>query len=288
MFERISELIAQAQKEKRPIYQIMIDWEVKETGRSESDVIADMNHRFTVMKEAVALGIKGVTSHSGLTGQDALRLFTYIEKGQYLTDPTLLKAACYAIATNEVNSSMGLICATPTAGSSGVVPGVLFAAQERLGLSDSETMPYLFTAGAFGLVIGNQATISGASGGCQAEIGSASAMAAAALTEMSGGTPQQVAEAAALALKNMLGLTCDPLGGLVEVPCIKRNAAGAANAFLAAELALAGIESKVPCDEVILAMGQTGRMMPAALKETSLGGLAATETGKRWKRQLEE
>ncbi|MEQ8198363.1 MAG: L-serine ammonia-lyase, iron-sulfur-dependent, subunit alpha [Clostridiaceae bacterium] len=181
---------------------------------------------------------------------------------------------------------MGVVCATPTAGSSGVLPGVLLAAKEKFGLSDDEVIKYLFTAGAFGYIIANNAFISGAAGGCQAEIGSASAMAAAAVAEMAGGTPVQAAHAMAMALKNMLGLACDPLAGLVEVPCIKRNAAGASNALIAEDMALAGVESKVPWDEVISAMYQIGLSMPASLRETSTGGLAATETGKLWKKLL--
>ncbi len=227
-----------------------------------------------------------MTTHSGMCGMDARRLFDYIEKGSMLTDQTLLKAACYAIATNEVNAAMGRICATPTAGSSGVLPGVMLAIQEKMGLPDEVVVRHLFTAGAVGFVIANRAGISGAAGGCQAEIGSASAMAASAVTEMAGGSPEQAAHAMALALKNMLGLACDPLAGLVEVPCIKRNAAGASNALLAAELALAGIETKVPWDEVIGAMHHIGRHMPATFKETAMGGLATTPTGEEWKRLL--
>lgn len=183
---------------------------------------------------------------------------------------------------------MGLICATPTAGSSGVLPAVLLAVGERLNMDDDTIAMYLFTAGAFGFVIANNAFISGAAGGCQAEIGSASAMAAAAAVEMAGGSPHQAAHAMALAMKNMLGLTCDPLAGLVEVPCIKRNAAGATNAIVSAELALASVESKVPWDEVISAMYNIGLAIPVTLRETSVAGLAATETGKKWKEMLME
>jgi L-serine dehydratase len=182
---------------------------------------------------------------------------------------------------------MGLICATPTAGSSGVLPAVMFAAQEKLQAEEEVVINHLFTAGAIGYIIANNASISGAAGGCQAEVGSASAMAAAALTEMAGGTPSQAAHAMAMALKNMLGLSCDPVAGLVEVPCIKRNAAGAVNAFAAAEMALAGVESRIPWDEVISAMYRIGLSMPISLKETALGGLAATETGKCWRKKIQ-
>ena len=169
---------------------------------------------------------------------------------------------------------MGVICATPTAGSSGVLPGALLTTRDRLNLDRRAQLNFLITAGGTGILIGNQASISGAEGGCQAEVGSASAMTAAALVEAAGGTPSQSAHALAIALKNLLGLSCDPVASLVEVPCIKRNAVGVVNAIAAAEMALAGIESRIPVDEVIQAMGSIGRMMPVALRETALGGLA--------------
>jgi len=181
---------------------------------------------------------------------------------------------------------MGLICATPTAGSCGVLPGTLLAVQEKLGKPDEEMVRALFCAGAMGLIIANNAVISGAAGGCQAEVGTAAAMAAAAMVELMGGSAEQSAQALAMALKNLLGLVCDPLAGLVEVPCIKRNAGGAAVALAAAEMALAGIRSQVPPDEVIQAMYQVGLSMPLALRETAQGGLAATPTGQRWKQLL--
>ena len=286
MFRNVNELVQQAQDQNKKLYEIMIDQETELTDKSRKEVIAAMNKQFQVMKSSAAKGLEGVTSYSGMTGGDAKKMDEYIGRGQYLTDPTLLRAMSYAVSINEVNASMGLICASPTAGSSGVLPAVVLAVQEKLGMDDEQAMLHLFTAGAFGFVIANNAFISGAAGGCQAEIGSASAMAAAAAVEMAGGTPNQAAHAMAMALKNMLGLTCDPLAGLVEVPCIKRNAAGASNAIIAAEMALAGIESKVPWDEVISAMYNIGLLMPVSLRETSLAGLAATETGKMWKEKL--
>lgn len=286
MFGSIQELVALAQEGQCPLWQVMLRQEAEVTGRGEEEILREMAASYRVMKEAAAKGIRGVTTHSGMCGGDAKRLFDYLKNGRILSDETLLKAACYAIATNEVNAAMGRICATPTAGSAGILPGVMLAMQEKLGLPDETIVRHLFTAGAIGLVIANRACISGAAGGCQAEIGSASAMAAAAVTELAGGTPGQAAHAMALALKNMLGLACDPLAGLVEVPCIKRNAAGASNAILASELALAGIQSKVPWDEVIEAMHQIGRGMPATFRETAQGGLATTPTGEEWKRRL--
>lgn len=286
MFGSIQELVALAQEGQCPLWRVMLRQEAEVTGRGEEEILREMAASYRVMKEAAAKGIRGVTTHSGMCGGDAKRLFDYLKNGRILSDETLLKAACYAIATNEVNAAMGRICATPTAGSAGILPGVMLAMQEKLGLLDETIVRHLFTAGAIGLVIANRACISGAAGGCQAEIGSASAMAAAAVTELAGGTPGQAAHAMALALKNMLGLACDPLAGLVEVPCIKRNAAGASNAILASELALAGIQSKVPWDEVIEAMHQIGRGMPATFRETAQGGLATTPTGEEWKRRL--
>ena len=286
MFKNIRELVSQAEENKLPLSRLMVLQEMEQTGKTEEELLAAMAASFQVMKAAARRGLEGVTSHSGMTGGDARRLNNYILAGNTLTDTTFLRALAYALATNEVNASMGLICATPTAGSCGVLPGVLLSAQERLSKTDEDLVSALFCAGAIGYVIANNAMISGAAGGCQAEVGSASAMAAAALVELAGGSPDQSAHALAIALKNMLGLACDPLAGLVEVPCIKRNAAGAANALAAAEMALAGIKSKVPPDEVIQAMYQIGQSLPLALRETAQGGLAATETGREWKKKL--
>ena len=210
----------------------------------------------------------------------------YLEKGEFICGETVLKAVKNAIATNEVNAAMGLICATPTAGSAGVVPGVLFAMTDRYELSESEQINFLFTAGAFGLVMANNASISGAEGGCQAEVGSASAMASAAIVENRGGTPEMSSQAVAITLKNMMGLICDPVAGLVEVPCVKRNALGSSQAMVSADMALAGITSAIPTDEVIEAMYQVGRQMPTAFKETAEGGLATTPTGKRLAKEI--
>ncbi|MGM0396477.1 MAG: L-serine ammonia-lyase, iron-sulfur-dependent, subunit alpha [Bacillota bacterium] len=286
MFSNVKELVQLAEDRNEKLYEIMIQQEIQITEKNREEVLSRMDKQYQVMKQSAKKGLEGVTSYSGMTGGDAKKMDEYIKKGEFLTDTVLLRAMSYAISVNEVNASMGLICASPTAGSAGVLPAVILAVKEKLGMDDELAMKHLFTAGAFGFVIANNAFISGAAGGCQAEIGSASAMAAAAAVEMSGGTPSQAAHAMAMALKNMLGLTCDPLAGLVEVPCIKRNAAGASNAIIAAEMALAGIQSKVPWDEVISAMYNIGLAMPVSLRETSLAGLAATETGKMWKEKL--
>lgn len=198
----------------------------------------------------------------------------------FLSGTTVLDAVSKATAVSEVNAAMGTIVATPTAGACGILPGAIHAAADKLQ-SDRETMVRaLFTAGAIGFCIANNACISGAAGGCQAEVGSATAMAAAAVVEMAGGTPSMSAEAVAIALKNMLGLVCDPVAGLVEAPCVKRNAMGASIALVAADMAMAGVKSVIPADEVIDAMYKIGQSMPAALKETALGGLADTPTGR--------
>ncbi|AGK53042.1 L-serine ammonia-lyase, iron-sulfur-dependent, subunit alpha [Bacillus sp. 1NLA3E] len=280
MFRNVAELVKQAKEQNKQIADIMIEQEIHVTGRTKQEILALMDQNLTVMEQAVERGINGVRSHSGLTGGDAVLLKKYIEKGQFLSGETILDAVCKAVATNEVNAAMGTICATPTAGSAGVVPGTLFAVKSKLNPTREQMVKFLFTAGAFGFVVANNASISGAAGGCQAEVGSASGMAAAAVVEMAGGTPEQSAEAMAITLKNMLGLVCDPVAGLVEVPCVKRNAMGAANAMVAADMALAGITSRIPCDEVIEAMFRIGQTMPTTLRETGQGGLAATPTGR--------
>ncbi|GAK07483.1 L-serine dehydratase, alpha subunit [Geomicrobium sp. JCM 19038] len=265
----------------------MIQQETEVTGRSREAVLTDMDEKLTIMEEAVRRGIEeDVKSVSGLTGGDGKKLEKYIENGNGLSGDTLLRAVSRAMATNEVNAAMGMICATPTAGSAGVVPGTLFSLKDKLNPTREAMQRYLLTSGAFGLVVANNASISGAAGGCQAEVGSAAGMAAAAAVELAGGTPKQSAEAMAMALKNMLGLVCDPVAGLVEVPCVKRNAAGASIAMVAADMALAGIESRIPCDEVIDAMYRIGESMSETLKETALGGLAATPTGKALESQI--
>lgn len=281
MFRNVAELVELAEQNQVKIAEIMIRQEIEVSGRSREEIIAQMDNNLTVMERAVERGMNGVKSHSGLTGGDAVLLQNYIKSGKSLAGNLLLDAVSKAVATNEVNAAMGIICATPTAGSAGVVPGTLFAVKEKLNPTRMEMVEYLFTTAAFGFVVANNASISGAAGGCQAEVGSASGMAAAAIVEMAGGTPQQSSEAFAITLKNMLGLVCDPVAGLVEVPCVKRNAMGASNAITAADMALAGVTSRIPCDEVISAMYAIGQTMPSALRETAEGGLAATPTGRR-------
>lgn len=286
MFRNVAELVELAESKQMKIAHVMIEQEIEISGLSRQEIMSRMERNLSVMEQAVDKGIAGVRSHSGLTGGDAVLLQQYIQKGNTLSGPFLLDAVSKAVATNEVNAAMGMICATPTAGSAGVVPGTLFAVRETRHPSREEMVEFLFTAGAFGFVVANNASVSGAAGGCQAEVGSATGMAAAALTELAGGTPAQSAHAMAIALKNLLGLVCDPVAGLVEVPCVKRNAMGAAVAMVAADMALAGITSRIPCDEVIEAMYRIGQVMPSALRETARGGLAATPTGKRLEQEI--
>lgn len=287
MFYSVEELIQQAENGyDGNVAELMIVTEIELSGRSRYEIIQLMTKNLEVMKASVQKGLSKETSRSGLTGGDAKKLDDYIKKGKTLADLTILSAARNAIAVNEHNAKMGLVCATPTAGSAGCLPAVLTTAIDKLGLTETEQLQFLFTAGAFGLVIANNASISGAEGGCQAEVGSSSAMAAAALTMAAGGTAQEASQAICFVIKNMLGLICDPVAGLVEVPCVKRNAMGASFAFVAADMALAGITSKIPVDEVIDAMYQVGSSLPTAFRETAEGGLAATPTGRHLAKEI--
>jgi L-serine dehydratase len=286
MFKSVKELIAICESENKMIHEVMLEQEMEVTGLSAEAVYANMDKNLQTMENALDEGLEGVTSTTGLTGGDAVLIKNYLATGKSLAGNTLLDAVSKAVATNEVNAAMGKICATPTAGSAGVVPGVLFGLKPRLNPSRRDMLNFLLTSGAFGFVVANNASISGAAGGCQAEVGSAAAMAAGATVELAGGTAQQSAEAFAICLKNMLGLVCDPVAGLVEVPCVKRNAAGASNAIVSADMALAGVTSRIPTDEVIEAMYKIGQTMPSALRETGRGGLAGTPTGQRLKQEI--
>lgn len=287
MFYSIKELVEQADLDfQGSVSELMIATEYELTGRERDEVLRLMTRNLEVMKASVIMGLDESKSRSGLTGGDATKLHKYIQSGKALSDYTVLTAAKNAIAVNEYNAKMGLVCATPTAGSAGCLPAVLTSAIEKLELTETQQLDFLLTAGAFGLVIANNASISGAEGGCQAEVGSAAAMSAAALVLAAGGTPFQASQAICFVIKNMLGLICDPVAGLVEVPCVKRNAMGASYAFIAADMALAGIESKIPVDEVIDAMYQVGTSMPTAFRETAEGGLATTPTGRKLSKEI--
>ncbi|WP_202079894.1 L-serine ammonia-lyase, iron-sulfur-dependent, subunit alpha [Caldalkalibacillus salinus] len=280
-FKTVAELISIAEQENKKISDVMLAQEVEISGKTIDEIWEQMEKAYDVMEKAVQRGItEDIRSHSGLTGGAGKKLQAYIQKGDFLSGETVLDAVSKAMSTNEVNAAMGTICATPTAGAAGIVPGTLFSVAQKLNASKEDQIRFLFASGAIGYVVANNAFIAGATGGCQAETGSASAMAAAAIVEIAGGTPSQSAQAVAIALQNMLGLVCDPVAGLVEVPCVKRNAIGASIAMVAADMALADITFAIPADEVIDAMYRIGKTMPHTLKETALGGLAATPTGK--------
>ena len=247
-----------------------------------------MAQALTVMERSARKARKEpVRSVSGLTGGNACLYESYREAGKSILGDTVSLAAAMALSCSELNASMQCIVACPTAGSCGIVPAVILSCAETTGLDRERMIDGLFTASAVGILIGSRATLAGAEGGCQAECGSAAAMGAAAVVEMLGGTPDMAFHAAAMALKNVLGLSCDPVAGLVEIPCIKRNASGAVNALLSADLALAGVKSYIPFDEVVDAMYAIGRSMPSEIRETAKGGLAMTPSGQRMRRQTE-
>lgn len=247
----------------------------RETGAGREELWAQMTSHLGMMRESVQAGLDpSLRSVSGLTGGHASLLANY-QNHQPLCGSLLGKATAYALAVAEYNACMGKIVAAPTAGACGILPGALMAVSEERGVTDDQLVEALFTAAAIGQAIAFQASISGAEGGCQAECGSAAAMTAAALTQLMGGTPQMAADACAFALMNTLGLVCDPAGGLVEVPCVYRNVGSVGNAFTAADLALSGIKSPIPADEMILAMKEVGDALPASLRETGEGGCAA-------------
>lgn len=285
-YTSIAALIQAAQEKNITISELVLSDQAKQTETPREELIAHMRDNLHVMQEAVTEGTaQDLKSTSGLTGGDAYKMQQYSKTGG-LCGSFFGNALTRALAVSEYNAAMGKIVASPTAGSCGILPGTILSLMEERELPEDVAIMALFTAGAFGMVIATKASIAGAQGGCQAECGSASAMAAAAMVEMAGGTPEMCGHACAIAIKNQLGLVCDPIAGLVEVPCVKRNAGGVACAFTAAELALAGIKSVIPVDEVIDAMREVGDSMPCALKETALGGLAATPTGVRLKQEI--
>lgn len=280
MFNKAEELLRLCNKNKKKISEVAIEKEIKHTNITYDDLLKRMHDTLSVMKSSATSALnKEVKSVSGLTGGDSKRVEEYKKSGKVLTGNLIVSAMAKALSTSEINASMGRIVAAPTAGASGILPSALFSAQEKLNLSDDELILGLFTAAAVGEIVAKNATISGAEGGCQAECGVAAAMASAAIVEMAGGTPEESFDAASFALINIMGLVCDPIGGLVEHPCALRNASGVVNAFISADLALAGIKSIVPFDEVVEAMYKVGKMLPEALRETALGGLATTPTG---------
>lgn len=285
-YKTLQDMLDRATEKGISLSEVAMRHEMETAETSESAVRKLMASRLAVFHESITAGLehKG-KSVSGLVGGDADKLLHSAPK---LLGPLARKAAIYALAVSEANAKMFKIVACPTAGSCGIVPAAMTAVAEELDVPKEVSVNALFTAAGIGAVVSRNACVAGAVGGCQAECGTAAGMAAAAVTEMAGGSNEAILHAFALCLKNTLGLACDPVAGLVEVPCVKRNACLAVMAVTAAEMALSGIRSVIPPDEVIEAMNEIGRLMPVALKETSDGGLAKTETGKAIARRLEK
>lgn len=275
-FKSAKELLTLCKEHDMPISAIMRTRECTLGETDEASVDARMARAWDIMRTSAHEPLTTpLRSMGGLIGGESRKLNEHCAASRSILGPVLARATAYAMAVLEVNASMGLIVAAPTAGSAGVVPGVLLALQEERGFSDETMIRTLFNAGAVGYLAMRNATVAGAVGGCQAEVGVAAAMAASAAVELLDGTPEQCLDAATTVLMNMLGLVCDPVGGLVEYPCQNRNAAGAANALVAAELALSGVRQQIPFDKMLETMYAVGRRMPAELRETALGGCAA-------------
>ena len=283
-FKSAEELLQLCDDRKLPISAVMRQRECL-LGETAADAVnARMQKAWEIMKASAKKPLQEpVQSMGGLIGGEAGKLDRQFRAGQNLCGPLLQRAVSYAMAVLETNASMGLIVAAPTAGSAGVVPGLLLSMQEQYAFTDAQIVDALFNAGAVGYLAMRNATVAGAVGGCQAEVGVAAAMAASAAVELMRGSPRQCLDAATTVLMNMLGLVCDPVGGLVEYPCQNRNAAGVANALTAAEIALAGIRQLIPFDEMLEAMYQVGRRLPAELRETALGGCAACKSCEKFK-----
>jgi L-serine dehydratase len=279
MHRSIAALLDEAREDDLSIPAVVLRLEMAESGQTEAEIRDRIRHTLSVMRGAIDEGLEGkVRSPSGLTGGRAARL---MEHGPRLMGDRVTTILARAVGTLEVNAAMGLIVAAPTAGAAGVLPAILTSAGDILGADEEQLVDAMLVAGGVGGVIAHRASLAGATGGCQAETGSAAAMGAAAVTWLGGGTHEQVSTSIALSLQGMLGLICDPIGGLVEIPCIYRNASAAMQALAAAEMALAGLDFPVPADEVIDVMGEVGRKMPVAYRETAQGGLAATPSARR-------
>lgn len=280
----LNALLSEAESKNISLSTLLMPISAADLEITEAELLAQMADMLKVMEESAAYGLTGVRSHSGLTGGSAKTLAEAAAQPAFnkLLGDLATDAVTYALAVSECNAAMGRIVAAPTAGAAGVLPGVLLALKKHCNLSDDALAKALVVAGNIGLVIAWRASLAGAVGGCQAECGSAAAMAAGAAVDALGGTPKQVGDAVSIVFKNMLGLVCDPVAGLVEVPCIKRNGGAAVQALLAAQLALAGVGSFIPADEAIDAMKWVGDSMPCALRETAGGGLAQTPSALAW------
>ena len=284
--DSMKEVFERSARENIPFWEIVLQYDMEERQVSRQASMAKMLSTWQAIQDAADSYTGTQRSVSGLVGGDGLKMRLYARRGESIGGEFMDEVIVQAISMAESNACMRRIVAAPTAGSCGVVPAVLLPLCEREHYTQHELLEALYVASGIGAVIAYRASISGAAGGCQAEIGTASAMAAGALVSLRGGTNEQIGHAVAMALKNLMGLVCDPVAGLVEVPCVKRNVIGAVNAISAADMALAGIESRIPVDEVIDAMGEVGRRMPVEFRETALGGLAATPTGKAVKERM--
>lgn len=284
--DSMSEIISASLSENKPIWELVIETDIENRGVTREDTIEKMTKAWKTMLNASFNYDPDRRSMSGLVGGQGAQMREYAKRGNTIGGDFTAEVMSEALAMGESNACMCRVVAAPTAGACGVMPAVLIPYYRRENIPEERMVEAMLVASGIGSVLAYRASISGAAGGCQAEIGSASAMAAGALVTLRGGTVEQVGHAVAMALKNLLGLVCDPVAGLVEVPCVKRNVIGAMNAIAAADMALAGIESRIPVDEVIDAMGDVGRRLPVEFRETALGGLAATPTGKAVKEQM--
>ncbi|WP_434305857.1 L-serine ammonia-lyase, iron-sulfur-dependent, subunit alpha [Clostridium botulinum] len=281
------ELIRVCDEKKLKIWEYTLKIEAESKNVSEKEVFETMRKALKVMQHSAEIGReKEVKSVSGLIGGDALKLEKYSKDENTLTGSFMVRAMAMAISTSEVNAAMGRIVASPTAGSAGILPAVVIAAGEKLNKSEDDLVKALFTASGLGILISKNATTAGAEGGCQAECGSAAAMASAAVVEMMGGSVEQALDAGAIVIKNILGLVCDPVAGLVEIPCAKRNIAGTVSALTTADMVMAGVISHIPFDDSVEAMYRVGKQLPSCLRETALGGVAVTEAGLKLKEKV--
>ncbi len=282
MYTSASSMMDACKEQNKKIYELQLQEEMEAEELSKEDVYEYLRKTYEIMKKSATAGLETpIMSMSGMTGKNAFKVNEYAESGNSVSGSLINKAMARALSTSEINASMGRIVAAPTAGASGILPATLVTMQEEFNHTDEEIFNALLTASAVGEIIAVNATISGAEGGCQAECGAAAAMAAAAIVELKGGSIEQIFISASFALKNIMGLICDPVCGLVEYPCNLRNASGVVNAIISADLALAGVEALIPFDETVGAMGNVGKELPVALKETAIGGIAGTETAQR-------
>lgn len=285
-FYSIQEILDHAKEAGRPLWEIVFEDDLKDSGMQPAQSLEKMRVTYHAMKEAYDLYDPNRMSNSGLVGDDGERMAKAVEEGMTVSGDFMGQVMANALKMAEANACMRRIVAAPTAGSCGVMPAVFCTYEKYFHVEEEKMLEALYVAAGVGSVIASRAFVSGAAGGCQAEIGAASAMAAAGLTYLRGGSNEAAAHSAAMALANLLGLVCDPVAGLVEVPCVKRNVIGAVNAVTSSDMAIAGITSRIPTDEVIDAMREVGVSLPSKLRETGEGGLAATPTGVRIKKGI--